>query len=177
MANVFFIGDTHFGHKNVITFGHRNYASVYEHDEAIVDNWNKVVNKNDIVWHLGDVAFGKRHLQTLERLKGIKKLVMGNHDHYRSEDYLKYFHKLYGAASFDDMILTHIPVAASQLIRYKVNIHGHLHQFTQSFESYDALHRRLHIAPDPRYVCVSCEQINMTPISMEELRGRVTRLQ
>lgn len=57
MANTFFIGDTHFGHKGIITFdavkSYRPFATIEERDEEIVKRWNSVVRKGDLVWHLG----------------------------------------------------------------------------------------------------------------------------
>lgn len=158
-TNIFFIGDTHFGHKNIINFESvkpfRPFASIEEHDEELVKRWNRVVRKGDTVWHLGDFAFGSKHIATAGRLNGQKKLVLGNHDHYPSSEYLKYFDKLYGAATIEGMLLTHIPVAGDQVGRFGVNIHGHLHTGTMN---------------DPRYINVSAEQINLTPISLEDLR-------
>jgi calcineurin-like phosphoesterase family protein len=152
----FFIGDTHFGHKNILMFGHRNFTDIEAHDEALIQNWNKKVNPKDVVYHLGDVAFSKEGLTKVGRLNGVKKLVMGNHDQYPTEEYLKYFTKLYGAKGFDKYLLTHIPVATNQFDRYPgaKNIHGHLHH--NSIE-------------DDRYINVSCEQVNFTPIALEEL--------
>ena len=51
----FFIADPHFGHKAVIEYENRPFASVEEMDEALIDNWNNTVTKHDIVWLLGDV--------------------------------------------------------------------------------------------------------------------------
>jgi len=159
MSNTFFISDTHFGHKNIIKFdsskGCRQFDNIEEHNEKLVQNWNSVVKKRDIVWHLGDFCFGKKNLEYASRLNGLKELVLGNHDTFSTESYLKYFHKVYGSAQFDGNILSHIPVHESQFTRWDYNIHGHLHS-----KDLD----------DRRYVNVSCEQINMTPISYEELK-------
>ena len=54
-------------------------------DAAMVDGWNRVVGKNDIVFHLGDVGFWKSADQARElisSLNGDKRLVLGNHDLY-----------------------------------------------------------------------------------------------
>lgn len=158
MSTIFFIGDTHFGHKNIIKFeplrAWRRFATIEEHDEELVKRWNAKVRKGDRVWMLGDFAFGKHSIAIAARLNGLKRLVLGNHDHYPSAEYLKYFHKLYGAATTEGAILTHVPVHPNQLGRFSRNIHGHLH------------HEKL---DDPRYINVSCEQIGMAPIALEEL--------
>lgn len=163
MAETFFIADTHFGHKNILRFdtikAYRDFATIEEHDEEIVRRWNGVVSKGDTVWHLGDFAFSSKAVAIAGRLNGHKRLVLGNHDHYPSAEYLKYFHKLYGAATLkDDVLLTHIPVHPAQLERFKFNIHGHLHA---------------HCLPDTRYINVSCEQISLTPFPMEWIISRM----
>jgi calcineurin-like phosphoesterase family protein len=158
MSNVFFIGDTHFGHRKILDFepSRRQLGDTIEaHDEELVRRWNAVVSKKDVVWHLGDVAWGSAALEICGRLNGIKKLMLGNHDHYPSEKYLRYFSKLYGYAQLKTgEVLSHVPMHPHSLERWGVNIHGHLHSKTME---------------DPRYICVSCERIGFTPIAYEEL--------
>lgn len=159
MINTFFIGDTHFGHTGIL--GHeskaRPFYCIEEHDEELVKRWNSVVRPRDNVYHLGDFCFGENNLKIAERLNGSKRLIMGNHDSYATHKYLKYFSKLHGALYAFNAVLTHIPVHPQHARKF-VNIHGHLH----SRES-----------PNDETLCyinVSCEQINLTPISIEELR-------
>jgi len=159
MNKVFFIGDTHFGHKGILKFDStkpfRNFESIQDHDDELIKRWNNVVKKNDTVWVLGDFCFGRENIAIANKLNGWKKLVMGNHDVY-SADYIysKYFEKVYGAIEYKSMILTHIPVHESQFSRYSKNIHGHLHS---------------NKIDDKRYINVSAEQIDLTPISYENL--------
>ncbi len=161
MAETFFIGDTHFGHSNILKFypDVRPFGSLEEMHEEMIKRWNSVVTNNDTVWHLGDVVFGKQWLNPIMcRLQGNKKLIMGNHDQYDIDAYARWFGKIRGCAYFDGKILTHIPVHESQVKnRWTANIHGHLHG-----NNYD----------DHRYWNVSCEQINLTPISYEELKAK-----
>lgn len=170
MAETFFIADLHLGHRNIITFEclkeHRNFPTVEAHDEALISNWNKVVRPPDEVWVLGDVAFGTSNLEKVALLNGSKRLVMGNHDRcFHAERLLKYFKRLYGAADWHHYILTHIPIHPCQFYRYKVNIHGHMH--TEKVTRASAPDFRSY--PDNRYLCVSAEQVNMRPISSDEV--------
>ena len=89
--------------------------------------WNAVVGPKDTVWHLGDFCFGKRKLEIAAHLNGNKKLVMGYHDMYATEDYLRYFTRLAGAVEYKGLVLTHVPVQEAQLARWYMNVHGHLH--------------------------------------------------
>ena len=54
----YFIADTHFNHENIIKYCNRPFQNSKEMNEYIVNKWNSVVTKNDIVYHLGDVGFG-----------------------------------------------------------------------------------------------------------------------
>ena len=168
MSTTFFIGDLHFGHKNIIKYENefRKFTEIDEHDEELIKRWNNRVTKNDIVWVLGDFFLGQSHLHKAGLLNGSKRLVMGNHDILPTTEYLKYFTKLYGSASFDGLILTHIPVHPDQFYRYKYNIHGHLH--SERIIQMDAINREE--IYDPRYINVSVENINLTPIAYEEIK-------
>lgn len=156
MSKVFVISDTHFGHKRIIEFeaAKRPFASIAEHDQALVHRWNMVVSKEDTVWHLGDVYFGSGNHTILGLLNGYKKLVLGNHDHYPLAVYQQYFGKIFGAAEYRGCLLTHVPVHPCQMLRYRKNIHGHMHS-----NSVD----------DPRYVCVSAEHTGLAPVLMESV--------
>lgn len=78
----FFVADTHFGHANIIRFDGRPFATIEEHDDALIRNWNNTVGKEDDVWHLGDFSFrNARSVSSyLGALSGRVHLVRGNHD-------------------------------------------------------------------------------------------------
>lgn len=79
--NIWFTSDTHYYHKNVITYCDRPYNSVEEMNEDLIAKWNEVVKPNDVVYHLGDFSMAFRPVETITpRLMGDKKLVPGNHD-------------------------------------------------------------------------------------------------
>lgn len=79
---IWFIGDTHFGHGNIINYCGRPFGSLAEHNETIIKNWNSVVSPNDHVYHLGDVGFGSPDYlyRVMQRLRGKIYLIKGNHD-------------------------------------------------------------------------------------------------
>ena len=91
------ISDPHFNHENVIRYSNRPYASVREMDEAIIANWNRVVDDEDLVLCLGDFCFGTKDNipYYAQRLKGRKILIKGNHDRSRG---------LYFDAGFKDVM-------------------------------------------------------------------------
>ena len=55
---IFFTSDTHFGHKNILKYCDRPFESVSVMNEALIENWNKVVDENSLIFHLGDFNFG-----------------------------------------------------------------------------------------------------------------------
>lgn len=79
---IYFTSDTHFGHGNIIKYTNRPYKHVDEMNESLIEGWNSVVQKSDIVYHLGDFAFmhAGRVENILNRLNGLKVLLYGNHD-------------------------------------------------------------------------------------------------
>lgn len=80
-----FTADTHFGHARICEFepeARGQFASVEEMNEQIIENFNSVLQPDDELWILGDVALGKLDdsLECISRLNGKKALVAGNHD-------------------------------------------------------------------------------------------------
>lgn len=82
-VNRFFTSDLHLGHKNILEYDHRPFATIEEHDEALISNWNEIVHPQDKVYLLGDVAWyyhKEKIAEALGRLQGKIYLVRGNHD-------------------------------------------------------------------------------------------------
>lgn len=173
MSEVFFISDTHFGHRGIIEFSatkpFRPFATIEEHDEELVRRWNFVVGVKDTVWHLGDFCFGKRTLEIAARLNGNKKLVMGNHDMYPTGDYLRYFSRLAGVIEYKGLVLSHSPLHESQLARWRGNVHGHLHadRVMRVVKGDTYPDTPPQSEPDPRYVSVCCEQTDLAPVPFD----------
>lgn len=169
--DIFVIGDTHFNHKNVITFRDnddlliRDFASIKEHDECICDNWCSVVRPQDIVYLLGDVGFALGNKEgymdrLLKSLPGKRRLILGNHDNVKSPVIYDNFQKISMWRMFPeyDCVLTHVPIHLGdcEFMKYSKNIHGHIHQ-NQS--------------PTENHICVSVEQINYTPQPIQSVLG------
>lgn len=82
MPNTFFTSDTHFGHRNVIAYCSRPWPDVQAMDAGLIERWNARVRPEDVIYHLGDFAFGpfEHGQEILRKLNGVKCLVRGNHD-------------------------------------------------------------------------------------------------
>ncbi len=80
--NKWFIADTHFSHVNIIKYTSRPFKNIKEMNLALIKNWNSLVDKNDIVFFLGDFGMGStEHLRSINlQLNGQKICIRGNHD-------------------------------------------------------------------------------------------------
>ena len=54
MSNIYFTSDTHFSHNRGFLYEPRGFSSIEEHDETIVENWNKTIKPEDCIFLLGD---------------------------------------------------------------------------------------------------------------------------
>ena len=170
MTNRFVISDTHFGHTNSwekfkLADGSplRPFTSTEEMDETMVERWNAKVGPHDVVYHLGDVVINKKSLPHVRRLNGKKRLVRGNHDIFKDNEYRDVgFDSLYGVRVFvDKFIMSHIPLHPDCVTdRFRANVHGHLHANRVLLPNGDI---------DPKYYCVSVEHTDYAPVAFEEL--------
>jgi len=134
---IFVIADTHFGHKNIIKYCDRPFKDVEEMDKALIDNWNSCVNDGDIVYVLGDFSFYSKSKtkEILDKLKGCKVLIKGNHDRGRTNTWWKnvgfidvYSKPLELWVGETTYILTHEPIEYKDVKELCGHVlHGHLH--------------------------------------------------
>ncbi len=177
MSNVFFIADTHFNHAKVLTFDEstRPFKTIEEHDEALIANWNNVVRPGDFVYHLGDVYLGKdpeQFKQIMKRLNGVKTLVRGNHDTFPTEVYTEVFAHVHGVHGKYGFVMSHVPLHPDSVTRWGLNVHGHLHSNRVTMTKLSE-NGWVNDHVDPRYYCVSVEQHNLTPVSIDTLRYNI----
>ncbi len=126
--------DTHFGHANVLQYDRRPFATIEEHDEALIANWNRFVMPGDVVYHIGDVAW---HTQVanidalLRRLNGTKILILGNHDEGRvakSKEWAKVTPYLEATWGGHKVCMFHYRMTVwNQIHRGAWALHGHSH--------------------------------------------------
>lgn len=156
---VFLIADTHFSHRNIITYENRPFKDTDEMDEYMIKKWNETVSENDLVFHLGDVCIcgAKKAEEMLLRLNGRKILILGNHDHFSKSKWRKLGFEPYERYIYKDYLFTHIPVGevplhvAMENGFLKGNVHGHVHS------------KNKHLNQDI-YKCACVELIDYEPI-------------
>ena len=156
-GRVWITSDTHYHHKNIcrgitnwrtpdgkVPIGStRDFQTLDEMNDKMINNINEKVGYNDTLIHLGDVSFGgfDKIGEFLDRLvcKNVH-LVMGNHDqHIKSnradirdrfisvQEYLEV--KIDGA----NFVLCHYPLASWHgLSKGVIHLHGHVHLSPQN---------------------------------------------
>jgi calcineurin-like phosphoesterase family protein len=149
---VWIISDTHYGHKNIcrgVTAWRlpdgsipisqtRDFKTIEQMNESIVNNINSVVGQDDVLIHLGDWSFGGFENVKIFRDRIVCQeihLILGNHDHHIENNrgdcqelfasvnhYTKLMYK------FGTFVLIHYPMASwDGLNKGHAHLHGHVH--------------------------------------------------
>lgn len=162
-AMIWFTSDNHWDHPGQAA---RRGMALEEMNAMLIERWNLRVRPNDTVWVLGDVHLGKKPELHLDQLNGYKHLVTGNHDHKRVRRWsgwtsvhehaweLKDNHQLY--------MLSHYGWEV-----WKNSHHGSFHLHGHSHGS---------LAPRGRRMDVGVDCHAFAPISLEEVRDRLTAI-
>jgi calcineurin-like phosphoesterase family protein len=111
----------------------------------MIQMWNQIVNPEDTVYLLGDIAFlpAAQAVQIMRQLNGTKILVQGNHDYKNLHDpafraCFKEVHKYLDIHYQGTMVVMfHYPIAEwDQMHRGSVHFHGHLHGGVSGLENF-----------------------------------------
>jgi calcineurin-like phosphoesterase family protein len=149
---VWVCSDSHFAHKNIcrgvtewrLPDGSvplsqtRDFNTIEQMNETIVNNINSVVGQDDVLIHLGDWSFsGVENIQKFRDRIVCKEihLILGNHDTHIENNrdgvqelftsvnhYTKLMYK------FKTFVLFHYPIASYDgLNKGHIHLHGHVH--------------------------------------------------
>lgn len=170
---IYFTSDLHFGHETIVDFRRKvhgqDFQDVNDVNEFLIERWNSVVRSpNDIVWVLGDAAWGYDNFHHFARLNGRKRLIMGNHDMERGNYKIGFkrmmaeFEEIYGMKRKYGFIMSHAPIHPNELQyrNWKTNVHGHIHHFEKCLE-------------EPMYINVNVDVNKGFPLSLEEIREKI----
>lgn len=180
-SNIFFTSDTHFSHANIMKYCNRPWSNVEDMNETLINNWNKVVNKDSIIFHLGDFAWGNNWMPILNQLNGRKILILGNHDlKNKDSNALKngfeyVCQQLYINVEHRKVILNHCPLLCyggtyRQDDDKVYQLFGHVHSGPYSDKSLDN-ERLLNLFPTQYDVGV--DNNNFTPVSWKEVNTKI----
>ena len=186
-SKVFFTSDTHFGHENIIRFCERPWASIEEHDRALIENWNRVVPEDGVVFHLGDFCYKgggfPRMWKLKDRLHGQITLIRGNHDFANNDQNLQQLQQVFDGRVFGQIeikvegqriILNHYPLLTWPHIHDEKSpvwqIFGHVHLRRGRDDVYVSSVGRCCI---PTQYEVGVDLNDYRPISFYQLRERI----
>ena len=134
---IYYTADTHFGHANIIKMCERPFPDVETMNESMIAAWNERVRGNDTVYVVGDMFFRCPDPESiLKRLKGKKRLIVGNHDStwMSKVDMGRYFLSVDSFLETSDgahaLTLCHYPMVTWKHTIRSYMIHGHIHADT-----------------------------------------------
>jgi calcineurin-like phosphoesterase family protein len=162
LSKTYLTADCNFSHRKICKIL-PIASTVEDHDAIIFENIMSTVNKRDILWIVGDVCFDMKqwhYVETIANHVSGLRIVFGNHDLHGKgfptiQDYMMLPNtKFFGAITYKDAWVTHMPIHESELRNKKINIHGHTHS--------------AHII-DPRYVNVCLDVWDYHPIEYSKI--------
>jgi calcineurin-like phosphoesterase family protein len=188
---LWFTSDTHYNHANICSTTTqwkdpvtcRDFKSLDEMNDTLVNNINAEVGQDDILFHLGDWSFGGFEQIEAFRNRIVCKnihIITGNHDHHieRNKEGCqshfssvnKYLHltvkRNVGTplVSSELFVLMHFPIASwDQMANGAIHLHGHVH-----------LPMASRIGPG-KMMDVGVDGNGLRPISVSEIATRMRR--
>ena len=171
MSNIWFTSDLHFSHKQEFLWSPRGFKDQHEMNEALVENWNKIVKPEDTVYDLGDIALTdiKDAVTYIRQLHGRHYWIYGNHDTKKKINFLidevpNLYDIGYAWMLQDQHIyLSHYPALTAnfddkKFSRHVVALHGHTHQRTNWLQ-----------VDNPFMYHVGVDSHNNTPVHIDEV--------
>jgi calcineurin-like phosphoesterase family protein len=131
---IYFTADHHDDHDEIIQMCNRPFYSRKHMRKEMIKRHNEKVTESDTVYFIGDVSFSRDKepiRRFIEKLNGIKHLILGNHDSLKPFDYVELgfttVHTALEISTFlGDFVLVHDP-AISQIDRDRMFLCGHIH--------------------------------------------------
>lgn len=170
---IWFSSDWHFGHANIAgkstsnwKEGYRDFNSLHEMNKCLTDTTNKYVKKEDILYYLGDFAFGGhtnipsyRHSLACDTIH----LCKGNHDHH-IDKYANLF------TSIQDVMYLKYPPIEIFMSHYSHRVwlgshKGHIHLYGHSHDSIPDHGKSMDVGVDVAYRMYG----EYRPFSIEEI--------
>lgn len=166
-----FSSDFHFCHDNVIKYDNRPFSTIEQMNNAIIDNYNSLVDDNDDFYFLGDFCFNiKRTEEFLLRLKGDKYFISGNHDDNRT---IKLFEK--HGTYLGNLAEININKQAIVLCHYALRTYRGSHK--GAWHLYGHSHHSLFEDPDSLSfdVGINGKNYNYSPLSFDYVKKRMEK--
>ena len=163
--NVRVIGDLHFYDPNIIKMGPRDFESVEQMNQYMIDEWNSVTGEHDTVIVNGDFidllhCSIEQAYAIIDQLKGKIVLILGNHDIVHEQVLRNYGPRLevipYTIVKDEFWIISHEPQYVSTAAPY-ANVYAHVHM-NPTYKDVSS-----------RSFCTSAERLRYRPILWEDI--------
>lgn len=124
-SNIWITSDTHFNHKNIVKgtsnwtvqekgSSHdvqslRDFPTLEKHDDLLINNINKYVKQDDVLYHCGDFSFnGHENVKKFRERINCKEvhLILGNHDEWLEHPECEY-RDLFASVDYYKELTTH----------------------------------------------------------------------
>lgn len=167
---IYYTADLHLGHDNVLRFDKRPFESAEEMDRTLIANWNSRVTEEDQVYIAGDLIYKSKKPAEwyLNQLRGIKYLVIGNHEKavLESEEARNCFAAIDKMMHITDgqhqICMCHFPIVEwNGYFRGHYHIYGHIHNARN--RAYEVMKE------EPRALNAGCMINQYMPVTFEEL--------
>ena len=146
-------------------------------NKVLIENWNNTVTDFDTIFHLGDVALTNESemKEIISKLKGKKILMRGNHDKKSKEFFRSVGFEIilnnHLKLDKEKLILSHKPLADTEIPEGYINIHGHIHNnpLHKINPTINEMEYPEELYSEKLHINVSVDVIDFKPISLEEL--------
>lgn len=160
--NIYATSDLHFHHKKILEYESRPFSSIAEMNETLIENWNQLVKPEDTIYIIGDFSFGREQetQNLLERLKGKKHLIFGNHDKLSPKCLSKFeSSSIYRELKYKGhtFVMFHYPIYSWNKKHHgSIHLHGHTHSRPMEFKH-------------PNLINVGVDVQNFRPINLDDI--------
>ncbi|MFW9874470.1 MAG: metallophosphoesterase [Candidatus Thorarchaeota archaeon] len=161
---IWFTADTHFGHTSILKHCPKRqeiFNDLHTMNKALIAGINATVDRNDILYHLGDFCWQASRAGHYRQRINCRKIhiIQGNHDssslrkHVSSMNHMLFLKKY-------KMHLCHYPFESWQWFHYGgIHLHGHCHGRMRKIEN------RIDVGVDAIYDLIG----EWRPINLEEI--------
>ena len=183
MSQIYFSSDFHYNHENLVKgcttwedLGScRDFNTLEEHNQKLVDSINNTVKANDRLYFLGDWSMGGKD-EVINFRKRVKckniHFILGNHDIHVDKNYNKCQDLFNSVKIYDDIqigksefILMHYPIYSWHRKKSTKHSSIHLHGHT---------HKELDYHPSALCVCIDTVK-EFRPLHIEEIRDIINK--
>lgn len=156
----------------------RPFQSTKEMDQRMIEEHNKLVKPSDHWYCLGDISMMRPRFvrEQVTAMNGHKRLIRGNHDIFKSKEYMEVgFEELYGMRYIDGICFTHFPIHPRSVGRYAGVVHGHIHDGPN-------LPPAVWVVPESgeKIVCpylnITVEHTDYKPLSLDQIKTTLKEL-